>query len=214
MGAKEARGSNREATRERAVSTHRSEVDHPKMIFKRALEVISPPSDDEAECRQKITMAIRACRRAVHEKTLYSQASRCLDRIVRLTEERQRAIDELSGLGFFVPGLNDRDAEFWRRGYLISDMGDHPDISTRRARELAQSFRNAYVGTRRPPKIDKLFAATEACKLLVRYGKRPTLTADGPFLRLASIIYEGATAVPNVDLERQCRTALKEFRKH
>jgi hypothetical protein len=58
----------------------------------------------------------------------------------------------------------------------------------------------------------KQTAAEFALVLLAHYGrKHPTLTTGGPFLELASILYEAATGKRNVDLDRQCRTVHQQY---
>lgn len=54
--------------------------------------------------------------------------------------------------------------------------------------------------------------AAEFALVIAHYGrKHPTLTTGGPFLELASILYEAATGKRNVDLDRQCRTVHQQY---
>jgi hypothetical protein len=58
------------------------------------------------------------------------------------------------------------------------------------------------------PRVDyaKIVAAASDFLLLSKFGmKRPTLTIGGPFYELASVLYEGATYIPEANLERYCR---------
>jgi hypothetical protein len=58
----------------------------------------------------------------------------------------------------------------------------------------------------------KRHAANCAYDLLMRFGKPPTLSPDGPFYTLASILYEAFSGIAERGVERQCRAAHKSRR--
>jgi hypothetical protein len=69
-----------------------------------------------------------------------------------------------------------------------------------------------HVMTTRPPEPCKFYCAMGAFDLLEKFSCHPpTLSADGPFYRLASVLYEGASGEGDVSLERPCRTAFRRL---
>ena len=76
---------------------------------------------------------------------------------------------------------------------------------------LANQEIRDFKAQRAPSEPVKYFAAMFAFALIKFFSIRaPTLTTDGPFFRLATYLYEAATAIPDQNLERQCR---REFHK-
>ena len=62
----------------------------------------------------------------------------------------------------------------------------------------------------RRPHMLKLKCASSAFETLEQFGRRPTLTADGAFYRLATLYYELVTGIPLQNLEWHCRTVSEE----
>jgi hypothetical protein len=79
----------------------------------------------------------------------------------------------------------------------------------------ARTSKNSKKQTK-PPNRLKLLCARGAHDLLQQFSgvdRRPTLSVDGAFHRLASVLYEAATGKSDVALERWCRTVLHSHRR-
>jgi hypothetical protein len=76
------------------------------------------------------------------------------------------------------------------------------------AREVAGSM---HLEHGRPVNMSKSIAAWSAEELIETWGtKPPTLTIDGPYYRLASILYGAGTGEHGVDLSRQCKETSRQ----
>ena len=70
--------------------------------------------------------------------------------------------------------------------------------------------RNMAARRTRPADMLKRFCAQSAFSLIAEFSARPpTLTADGPFLQLATVLYEAVTGVRDANIERACRVIFR-----
>jgi hypothetical protein len=67
-------------------------------------------------------------------------------------------------------------------------------------------------GQRTPDAWRKAMTAQVADALLAEYGAGSTTTNEGPYCKLASILFEGATGRKEVSIDRQCRAWLARKR--
>lgn len=106
-----------------------------------------------------------------------------------------------------------------RRSAVCKGMVFHKDATREtaflneldRLIESAKFHHNTLVVRRGSPRWDnaKAIAAKDANELLRSFSdKSLTKAAGGPFYRLASLLYEGATRKKNVNLEQYCRALL------
>jgi hypothetical protein len=92
----------------------------------------------------------------------------------------------------------------------VSSFLEALDLASERALLQARKINVPRSGGK--PNYFKEQAATYALVLLIQFGqKRPTLTAEGPFYRLAAVLHEIATGKTDVDLAGYCRKAPKEW---
>jgi hypothetical protein len=194
MDAEQARG---QAHRQKMIALRDSEV------VTRAVEIICPSQGHELFCRTMLAIQMDSCSNIARRIWLYTWGVFRLSHIAKGIDDRYRAFEELTHLGINIPGEED----------IRSLVGNESQRIRRLVDEFQTMLQEEKGGKRgRPPDPAKLAAAEHAWTWLTDVGKRPTLTADGDFFRLASIIYEGATNKKDIDLEGQCKTVLQRHR--
>jgi hypothetical protein len=179
-------------------------------IVSRAIEIVCPLPDEESMCRWMIVYVISQCRIANDEiGPAFLAAEQELGSAIQKVEDAEKA---LSGLRRIYKRLAFQDREDFD-GAATKDIDALSKIR-KRLRTLADGYglaRSALPRQRRPKDQGKRAAASYAYCCLVAYSERsPTLTSDGPFFELASIIYEGATGEPLVSLDYQCCENFRE----
>jgi hypothetical protein len=177
-----------------------------------AIRIVAPVPADEEACRVLIVWAMAMCRR---EKEEIQPARK------RAEEELYSAIKRIKSaeIALDIPRIYKRLA--------FQEREDFDDATTGAIKELAR-IRNAletllkrYRERRtkkevaakggRPPDVPKLAAAHYAYCALVAYSESsPTETTDGPFYRLAQVIYEAATKESAGSIDHSCRTVFKK----
>lgn len=176
-------------------------------IITRALEIVCPQSSEEPSYRNAVAMAIERCNKADGASFAYNRGKSKLKSLLQKIEEAHRALDELH-----VVVQEEAFGEDYQN--VISEI--HEDLCKAAEPILrgVDRFDEEGPSRRGPPGNElKQHAALYAYMQLSLYSaKKPTLSIDGPFFRLASIIYEGATRDADCDLQRQCRVIFHLFR--
>jgi hypothetical protein len=191
--------------------------------IERAMELIAPPADREQRCRERLSRYVEDIARdtlpicAGEERTQLEDAAKALQKALkalkRLPRERQRWL--LPPIKRAGPGplrlqdlISDPISEDLRLAIFLNEL-EYTAISA----EL-QAMRRKVPRSGGRPDYRKQAAAMYALLLLVQFGrKRPTLTADGCFFNLASVLYEAATGKPDIDLSWHCQQVYRDWRK-
>lgn len=177
----------------------------PPGILSRCLAIINPAH--HSQCREGISLAFDGVVWAHANPQLFGAAAeadmkgRCLAiaRAFTVAAVLMRAQPWLWSLGRPSASVDEEaDAEGeWIRvsDYLASAAGEAMRAAPRRTR---------------PSNMLKRFCALFAFDLIERFGgERATLTIDGPFFRLASVLYEAAAGTRDANLERACRLVFR-----
>jgi hypothetical protein len=87
------------------------------------------------------------------------------------------------------------------------------DLKARRIERAARTIAEKIDVPAGKPRLNetKVYAARRAYNILDEYGAKPTLTVDGPYFNLASLLYEAVTGKVSVSLEHACRVAWELF---
>jgi hypothetical protein len=180
--------------------------DKDSAIVARALRIVDPPPDKDEQCRETIASGM-AWNRLLN-RSPRSLSDRSVVRELRSTvsaiEAAHRSIDQLQG-HIKAYALGALSAHITKAALTV--LAYLAGVLRANAERIAEGIREA--GGRRRD-LGKQTAADTAYDLLNEYaGSPPTLTIEGPFYQLASVLYEGAMGHEEVDLQRHCRTAFK-----
>jgi hypothetical protein len=197
-------------------------------VVERALDQVGVSGAEKEKCRDKIGWVLRRepieLYHADNEWVLTwhplpdKKQCRDLENLVSALEKVQTALGALSPQWQEALFTSRTDkAEVGKDGITWPPARERLEAfraATAKAAELAGAYvdhsymalTNAGPGELEP-RADgrKRHAANCAYELLVQFGKTPTLTPDGPFLNLASILYEAFSGVAHESIERQCR---------
>jgi hypothetical protein len=168
-------------------------------IVDRALEVLKPEPDREGACRATIETDLQLLKKIVQDPDPVSSGKlkELLTAVVQALSDVERKIKALpsnfrskifSGLGHTAP--------IDPKAYIAETQ------ATKQAAALLCD--HLLVGAGSPPRNPvKQLTALFAQNLLREYSSKPrTLTPSGPYLTLASILYEGVTGEQEADLKR------------
>jgi hypothetical protein len=181
-------------------------VDPNSEIVTRAVDIICPPRDEEVQCRWMAAAAIYECWVAEEIELAFRAAEKELNSTIQKIKEARKALGRLRQI--YRRMAFGHDFEKVTTAEIESLHATEKGLQVAAA-EYAKEPR-ARGGGRRVDVI-KLSAARGAYGLLFIYADRPaTLTPDGSFFQLASVLYEGATGKAGVDLEHQCRVHFEE----
>lgn len=190
----------------------------------RALALIAPPGDRQQWCREALgqyTKMIADANKPPATRETKAQLSAtakslrvALETIKKLPRSEQRRL---------LPDRA-RSSERIKTSSIMDLIADDglTDLSLELfLNELALAAANAEIRSMRlrvprsggRPNYRKQAAAELALLLLVRFDRQPTLTPDGPFFNLASVLYEAATGRKDANLERQCRDSHASHRR-
>jgi hypothetical protein len=172
-------------------------------IVVRALDLIEPAPHRQDECRCTIESDVRLLK-LVHDDSSNSISS------AKLRESLSAAVDALTDVQFRIRSLPKKYRSLVFRGlgeYTAPvDSDTYMDATKNLERGIAFLRDHLHVPKgSRPRDPVKQVAALFARDLLRDYSaKKPTLTTEGPYLALASILYESVTGTEGADLRRYC----------
>ncbi len=175
-------------------------------IVDRALEEIRPASGQEAACRTEIEVASRQLNLLDDYFQGWLSPGVLKQHMSRLALSLRTTIK-------VIKSFPTADRELIFRA-LSNDAGPiNPAALLAQLESLGQRLallRKSLNVSSGAPRLHpvKLFAAHYARELLRRFAdKAPTLTPEGPYLALASILYEGVTGKKDADMRRACARA-------
>jgi hypothetical protein len=182
-----------------------------KSFVDAALRAIRPPADQLTLCREKLVIAIQLMRMIFwHDHEVHK---RTLSQLKLSAAKTARLLDKLGPghLHFLLPPDDLKKVE------LVGDPGMFvaKDSKVRPSARLQKDLRNLVAnldGISRKAKSGalKMSVALSAYDFLMERGSaNPTLSSDGPFFNLASILYEAVTGRENVSIEWHCRRVLR-----
>jgi hypothetical protein len=146
--------------------------------------------------RRELRKIARALRKAVTTLTCFSPQ---WQEILFVVQSRRVLGAVIGEEGITWPDARERAEVF---SALLTKVAE-------RAEQYASLDMGFFLGERRAD-AQKRYAANCAFDLMVKFGRKPpTLTPDGPYYTLASILYESFTGLDNENLERQCRSMHK-----
>jgi|HubBroStandDraft_6_1064221.scaffolds.fasta_scaffold99695_3 hypothetical protein len=188
-----------------------------------AIGIIKPTKQKEALCRTDVAVSIRLMRMFAPPK-IDAVSKQQLRQLMRLSHEANQLLDKMP------PSLKEhllpsRREDFWKEvksdGIKMHVQESRPAISHSAAlgmeiSDLTKAIDGVCPVRKTGPQPDfvKSSAARNAYQILSKYSSSPpTTTAEGAFYRLASILYEGATGIAGLGMERQCRKFLDSERR-
>jgi hypothetical protein len=195
-------------------------VDPDCELVNAAIDIIQPPKEKEASCREHVAQTIQLNRMTPKKERVDA----------RMLQKLRRALLKAAKLLADLPAsLQDklRSPDFDLSAPIV-EVGRHgmkprvarPQSAASRCERLrveldtlAKDIGQFFLTN----KIDfvKFNIAQAAYFTLVQFAEvRPTTTAAGPFYELASLYYEAITGLREVSMERQCRKFLASGLQH
>lgn len=183
---------------------------------KRALALISPPEDRLQECQRFLGDCIKEIARGeppASQKELRAQLAlasthfrAALKAAQRLPRSRLMLLPPSSlkparSIADLLDASRSKQLTLHRQRFL-----DELGYVAKSLEQQSEQLKVPRSGGR--PNYRKQAAAVSAWALLKLYGREPpTLTTDGLYFELASILYEAGTGKKDIDLDRECRAA-------
>lgn len=184
-------------------------------VIPQCLEIIAPRPEDHDDCRKLVIDTIIGL-------TILTLGKReplpRHERLSKISVSLRRAVPALCELKEIVEaagrqtGRSDDDLRK-ALGNAISDLNIFADCADEIA-QILERVRDEHGGRQHGPRpnFGKTLCAAIALRLLERFGVAVTETADGPYYRLAALLYEGVFGVRDQSLERQCRRIFRQRR--
>jgi len=203
----------------RIPSLSREDIYPEEQTVALCVETINPQPEDRARCFEIVTKCLGAFRGIEEKASLFAKfqgsPKQLAKRFAKISDSLRRAqvdlyefvficeINQLKGGPFVSPHPDDSLKKLDQTVTLLELCADT-------AEEYARTFQHIEGPPGPTPDGAKTACAIIACQLLECFGGRVTLTAEGPYCRLAAQFYEGLTGTRDRDLERQCRWVFHE----
>lgn len=175
-------------------------------LINKALVIIAPNGKDISSCHSAVVYGIWRGRETNYYGTnTILGINRILAKLKGALQKIKRLVAELppSLRGqLFAHDLRPRDGKWFFADDAFTEFCAELDTLSIRVNARFETRHGKFHHKKR-------CAAHIARELMTEFGRRPTTTVDGPFFRLASLIYEAITGVSEANLDRQCREELK-----
>jgi hypothetical protein len=198
---------NDSARGENAVLTVGDLILRCKAVVPECLKIIAPPPEDRDVCRVFITTIVELTLTTLRTPEPLPRP----ERLSKISVSLRRAVPALGELKevFETAGRETGRSEDDLTKQLdeaISTLNIFADCADKLAQKLEKP-RDEHGGRQHGPNpnFGKTLCAVIALRLLEKFGVAVTETADGPYYRLAALLYEGVFGARDQSLERQCR---------
>jgi hypothetical protein len=175
--------------------------------LERALAIVAPPEDHREDCRKTLKLTIDRIAKTPLRGT--TNDSRQLAALADALRDTHKAIEGLGHLEQIFLLLKPPFNRPLRNSSLVArDITAFLKELDQAAVLAAWQSKNVKVRRHNEGRRDRQKFVTADCAywLLLSNGKRPTLTIKGPFLELASALYEAATGKNGVEFWSYCRS--------
>jgi hypothetical protein len=170
--------------------------------IERVLKIVRPGKRQE-DCRRDIIDSIRMITKLKPDVAPPGAMRKQLREIASTLKKVRHAINKLSSVWRQRLNLDDFLIELTRVHQTSDDLADKMNVR-----------RSGGDPSKRTAAAQKLIAAERAFDILNDWGHRqPSLTKNGDYYQLTSVLFEIATGRRSGDVERACTTVLENLQK-